>query len=241
MPESVDHEELKSSEAAGSRMLPRIAASLAGVIAFAVAWFWIAGRANWVQGWVFLVSFVVFSSVLALRLARSDPDLVTERSHRAENVEPWDRVVITCYTVLMFALLILSALDSGRCSWSAVPSWVQILSWVPLCVGAGMIWHVMSVNAYLSSWARIQDDRGHVVVRRGLYRHVRHPMYLGIIIVFACVPLVLGSWWSLIPGLAIIGLFVYRTAREDRMLLDGLPGYHEYAAVVRYRLLPRVW
>jgi CRISPR/Cas system CSM-associated protein Csm2 small subunit len=94
---------------------------------------------------------------------------------------------------------------------------------------------------YLSSWARIQEDRGHVVVTEGLYRHVRHPMYLGIILGFIGIPLSLGSWWALIPSLLIATLFVYRTAREDRMLMQGLPGYEEYAQKVRYRLLPGIW
>jgi protein-S-isoprenylcysteine O-methyltransferase Ste14 len=99
----------------------------------------------------------------------------------------------------------------------------------------------MAVNAYLSSWARIQEDRGQVVVTEGLYATVRHPMYLGIAIGFAGIPLALGSWWALIPGLMIVGLFVYRTAREDRMLRQKLPGYEEYAAKVRHRLLPGIW
>jgi protein-S-isoprenylcysteine O-methyltransferase Ste14 len=99
----------------------------------------------------------------------------------------------------------------------------------------------MAVNAYLSSWARIQEDRGQVVVTEGLYGYVRHPMYLGITIGFAGVPLALGSWWALIPGLMIVGVFVYRTAREDRMLRQKLPGYADYAEKVRHRLLPGIW
>jgi protein-S-isoprenylcysteine O-methyltransferase Ste14 len=66
-------------------------------------------------------------------------------------------------------------------------------------------------------------------------------MYLGIILGFIGIPLVLGSWWALIPGSLIATLFVYRTAREDRMLMQGLAGYKEYAQKVRYRLLPGIW
>jgi len=36
-------------------------------------------------------------------------------------------------------------------------------------------------------------------------------------------------------------VLVLRTRMEDEMLLDGLPGYREYAARTRYRLLPGVW
>ena len=89
--------------------------------------------------------------------------------------------------------------------------------------------------------ARIQDDRGQVVVTAGPYRFVRHPMYLGVIVLFLGMPVALGSWWALLPGAAIGLLFVLRTAQEDRVLRDELPGYAEYTGRVRYRLVPGVW
>ena len=96
-------------------------------------------------------------------------------------------------------------------------------------------------NAYLSSWARLQEDRGQVVIQEGAYRRIRHPMYLGIIVGFLGIPLVLSSWWAMIPSVVIVGLFVYRTYREDQMLIVGLAGYAEYTERVRYRLLPGIW
>jgi protein-S-isoprenylcysteine O-methyltransferase Ste14 len=41
--------------------------------------------------------------------------------------------------------------------------------------------------------------------------------------------------------MVMVGLFVYRTYREDLMLVHGLAGYADYAERVRYRLLPWVW
>ena len=78
-------------------------------------------------------------------------------------------------------------------------------------------------------------------MRDGLYGHMRHPMYLGIILLFCGLPLVLGSWYSYVPSMVIVGLFVYRTRREDRMLHEGLAGYADYAQGVRYRLVPGIW
>ena len=241
MSQHLDSEQPKSSESGRLGMMPRVAAGLGGLAAFAVVWFGIAGRATWAQGWTFLGLFVVYTTALVARLMRLDPGLLKERSQRAENVEAWDKVIVRWYTVLLLVLLILAALDSGRFRWSTVPIWVQLVAWIPLCLGGGIIWRVMAVNAYTSSWARIQDDRGQVVVRHGPYRLVRHPMYLGIVIGFTFLSLALGSWWALIPAAPIVGLFVYRTAREDRMLLDGLDGYDEYVEEVQYRLVPGLW
>jgi protein-S-isoprenylcysteine O-methyltransferase Ste14 len=66
-------------------------------------------------------------------------------------------------------------------------------------------------------------------------------MYLGILLAFLGLPLALGSLWALLPSAIIMGLFAYRTYREDHMLQSGLEGYAEYARKVRYRLIPGIW
>ncbi|MCJ7623699.1 MAG: isoprenylcysteine carboxylmethyltransferase family protein, partial [Anaerolineaceae bacterium] len=99
----------------------------------------------------------------------------------------------------------------------------------------------MASNTYLSSYARIQDDRDQIVITMGPYQYIRHPMYAAIIIFFFCITIFLGSWWALIPGSMIVILFIIRTALEDKMLQEELEGYQDYAQRVRYRLLPGVW
>ena len=66
-------------------------------------------------------------------------------------------------------------------------------------------------------------------------------MYLGIIILFLCTPIALGSLWGLLPGGIISILFIIRTAKEDRMLKEELAGYEDYTQKVRHRLLPGLW
>jgi protein-S-isoprenylcysteine O-methyltransferase Ste14 len=219
----------------------RVVLGIVALAAFALLWFCIAGRATWAQGWAFLLAFSIFVGALAWRLARADPDLLEERNREADDVEPWDKTVIRIYSVLLVALLVITALDSGRQGWSAVPVWLQLLGWALLCVAASVVWHVVTVNTYLSSWARIQDERDHTVVSEGLYGYVRHPMYSAIILGFLVMPLALASYWAVIPGALIGGVFVYRTEREDRMLRQDLPGYGDYAVRVRYRLAPGIW
>jgi protein-S-isoprenylcysteine O-methyltransferase Ste14 len=70
---------------------------------------------------------------------------------------------------------------------------------------------------------------------------VRHPAYVGTIVYELAVPVLLASWWALIPsGLNAI-VVVLRTALEDRTLQAELTGYADYARQVRHRLLPGVW
>jgi protein-S-isoprenylcysteine O-methyltransferase Ste14 len=66
-------------------------------------------------------------------------------------------------------------------------------------------------------------------------------MYLGVIVLMMGIPLVLGSYWALVPGGLIGVLFVIRTALEDKFLQSDLAGYKEYSKRVRYRLIPGIW
>jgi protein-S-isoprenylcysteine O-methyltransferase Ste14 len=138
-------------------------------------------------------------------------------------------------------MLVVAALDAGRFRWSEMPLVVQVLGVIGLIPLGLLLFWVTATNSYLSSYARIQQDRGQQVVSTGPYKYVRHPMYAAVIPFIICVALILGSWWALIPGGVIGVLFTIRTVLEDRMLQDELPGYKEYAQRVRYRLLPRVW
>jgi protein-S-isoprenylcysteine O-methyltransferase Ste14 len=100
----------------------------------------------------------------------------------------------------------------------------------------------MLANPFFEKTARIQTDRGHKVIDSGPYRYVRHPGYLGTIVGFIlATPLMLGSWWSVVPAVLATLSVAVRTALEDRMLLQELEGYKAYAKRVRYRLIPLFW
>lgn len=221
--------------------LLQVLKGILGLLLFAAVWFAIAGRLTWWQGWAVVLTFGTYVILIYWRLGKQNPELLRERNLPASSAEAWDRVVMAVYTVFLVVLLLVTALDGGRYHWSSIPLGLQAVGWLLLIAAGLMIWHVMTTNPYLSSWARLQPDRGQVVVQEGAYGHIRHPMYLGIIVAFLAMPLVLCSWWAMIPGMLNVGSFVYRTYREDRMLLRRLPGYAEYVERVRYRLLPKIW
>ncbi len=97
------------------------------------------------------------------------------------------------------------------------------------------------VNDYFSSVARIQLDRGQTVCKKGPYRFVRHPGYVGGILYGLATPLVLGSIWALIPQTIAVLLLIWRTGKEDQMLRDELSGYLDYCQETTSRLVPSVW
>jgi protein-S-isoprenylcysteine O-methyltransferase Ste14 len=53
--------------------------------------------------------------------------------------------------------------------------------------------------------------------------------------------LLLGSWWGVVLSPLFAVLFAICSRIEERALLAGLPDYADYAARVRYRLVPGLW
>ena len=143
---------------------------------------------------------------------------------------------------LMVGQYVLASLDV-RMGWSApLPPIVQNIGLVVAVLAYdGLLGAAMVSNALFAATVRIQPERGHTVASGGPYRLVRHPGYLGTILLHLGVPFMLNSLWALIPGVLVALVMVIRTSKEDKTLLASLPGYAAYAARVRYRLLPGVW
>jgi protein-S-isoprenylcysteine O-methyltransferase Ste14 len=212
-----------------------------GIVLMGVILFVSAGRLDWPQAWIFLAFDVLTVLLIGTWMVRRDINLMNERGKIGKDIRGWDKVVVTLITVLYLALFVVAGLDGGRFHWSSVPPALQIVAFVGFIPAMALPWWAMSVNTYLSTIVRVQTERGHHVVTAGPYRYVRHPMYVGTILFGLCIPLFLGSWYALLPG-ALMGIgYVIRTALEDRTLQAELPGYADYAAQVRYRLLPGVW
>jgi len=225
---------------------PKLAVRVAirGLFAMLVLYgtlFGVAGRLNWSGAWLLTILFLVVFGSMASWGLRKAPELLEERMQPGDNVKWWDKVILAIYGILFLTTLVVAGLDAGRFRHSAMPLAIQIVSAAVFLTLALLFWGTMSANAYLSSRARIQSDRNQQVATGGPYRYVRHPMYVGIILLMPCIALILGSSWAMVPAVLVAPLFVLRTALEDRMLQDELAGYREYANRVRYRLLPGVW
>jgi len=150
-------------------------------------------------------------------------------------------VLTSLTTFPILALLIVAGLDE-RFGWSPeLAVAIHLIGLAFIALGQGLFSWAMTSNLFFSTAVRIQMDRGQTVVSGGPYRYLRHPGYVGMIVSLFATALVFGSLWALIPaGLAAV-LFVVRTALEDKVLLEELDGYQDYARQVRYRLLPGVW
>ena len=200
-----------------------------------------AGTLNWPEAWLFLLLYFAVVTGVMIWMKKNAPGLLKERMSPKKDAKSWDKKIITAYTLLVMALMIVPGLDAVRFRWSEVPLIVKVLGFIGYIPAMGFALWAMKENAYLSDVVRIQVDRGHTVCNTGPYRYVRHPMYVGVILIIFCLPFSLGSFYALIPAFIIVVLFILRTSLEDKTLQQELPGYKEYAQKVRYRLLPGVW
>jgi len=218
----------------------RIIQVLGSLLLFGVILFGTAGRLDWWEAWVFLAIYLAGVLANGLWSIRHNPDVINERGRIGANAKSWDKVIGIFYMIFLIGMYVVAGLDQ-RFAWSMAPLWVKILGGIGFAASMALTFWVMTANTFLSTFVRIQDDRGHTTVTGGPYRFVRHPMYVGILFMSWGMPLLLGSWWALIPGVLNILLFFIRTSLEDRTLQAELPGYKAYVEKVHYRLIPGVW
>ena len=167
-------------------LLKRVVAVFVVILVMDLLLFIPAGRLDWPAAWLLSLLYGVFLLVYAVWGTLKAPDLLKERSQVADNVKIWDKVIMAVYTVLLLATLVLTGLDVGRFQWSHTPVAVQMLGLMGMVLAGGLVFWTILTNAYLGRMVRIQQDRGHQVVTGGPYRYVRHPMYVGIILLFPC-------------------------------------------------------
>jgi protein-S-isoprenylcysteine O-methyltransferase Ste14 len=140
-----------------------------------------------------------------------------------------------------FTWLALMALDAVRFHWSGMPFWLQGAGVILLLASFVLFFLTFRENAYLSPAVRIQTERGQVVVSTGPYLYVRHPMYAAFILYALGTTLLLGSWYGLLPAFVLILMVGWRSVQEESTLREELPGYEEYMATVKYRIIPYLW
>lgn len=215
--------------------------TLITTIIFSAILFLCAGTTHYFQGWIFLTTNI-FSALMNFWTIRNDVELMTERSKVGQGSKLWDKMILGLSGVTYLISVAIAGLDTGRFHWSPNLYWTIYAIGITLTIAGQIIFlTARRENKYFSSLVRIQTDRGHVVCDTGIYKLVRHPGYLGMIISLLAMPLLTGSFWSYIPiTVAVILLFI-RTYLEDETLKKELSGYVDYSLRSKQRLLPKIW
>lgn len=196
-----------------------------------------AGTMNYGGGILFILLLFVPVFLLGVILFVKAPDLLKSRLNGKET-EKTQKGVVGFSALIFLAGFIVAGLDFRFC-WSTVPKSVVIIATVLFLAAYGIYAEVMRENSYLSRTIEVQENQR--VVDTGLYGIVRHPMYAATILLFLMIPLILGSWWSLLCFIVYPILIAVRIKNEEDVLSEQLEGYNEYKQKVKYKLVPFIW
>ena len=212
-----------------------------GVTLFALLLLVPAGTWRWPAAWVFLGLYFAFAIPVGVWLLRTNPAFLARRLDWTKRApKKWDRFLMAAYIPVYLAVYALAGLDY-RWGWSDVPAGPRVVAFVLVAAFFVLFVFILRENAFLSRVVEVRLEEGHRVVTTGPYAVVRHPMYAGYIVALIATPVALGSLPALLPAALLAVGIVVRTVLEDRTLHAELPGYPEYAAKVRWRLLPHVF
>jgi protein-S-isoprenylcysteine O-methyltransferase Ste14 len=196
-----------------------------------------AGTFNYWQVYVYFIVPVIPMTFALLYFLKNDPQFL-ERRTKTKEKEKTQRIIQIFFSVFFFSVFIVSGLDR-RFGWSNVPVSMVLSSNVVVLLGYLIIFSVFKQNSYASRIVEVVKDQK--VISTGFYSIVRHPMYVGFLIMSVSTPVALGSYWGLIPACVMPMGLILRILNEEFVLKRDLPGYVEYCQKTRYRLIPFVW
>lgn len=223
-----------------SLILPTLRTFLIGAVVLGILLFIPAWTFNYWQAWVFIVVFLVCTNGVGVYLSLNDPALLERRKKVGPGQEQSkaQSIIMLLIIILSAGLLVFCALDH-RFGWSPVPVGFVLLGDVLIALGLYIDVLVLRENTYGGSTIEVVEDQK--VISTGLYGVIRHPMYMGSLVMIAGVPLALGSWFGLVILVISVPVLIWRILDEERLLKKDLPGYTEYTQKVHYRLVPYLW
>ena len=219
--------------------LVKLVASRA-ILAFAAlsAMFFLpAGTLAYWEAWMYIIGLFIPMMFIMFYLVKNDPELLVRRMQMRERETQQKKIVMFSYLYILLVFT-LPGFDQ-RFGWSDVPAAVAIAAEIVVLLGYGLVFLVFRENTYASRIIEVVAEQK--VIQSGPYAIVRHPMYLGVTLMYIFSPLALGSYWAVLPALLVLPILVARIRNEEAVLARDLPGYPAYMQKTRHRLVPGIW
>jgi len=216
------------------KALVRLAAGFVVLVALLLL---AAGTTAYWQAWAFMTLCLMVTTLVLLYLLVNDPELL-QRRMKTKEMDGGQSLIVKLAAVCYVLAFLVPGLDR-RFGWSEVPVVAVLAADLVVLLVYGLFILVLKENRYASRV--IEVEAGQHVVTTGPYAVVRHPMYLGMLVMFLFTPVALGSWWAVVSVLPLIAVVVARIRTEERLLARELEGYREYTQTTKYRLIPCVW
>lgn len=192
------------------------------------------------QAWVYLGVFSVCSFLITVYLVKHDQKLLESRLSAGSTAEKEksQKIIQAFASIFFIGLFVISGLDF-HFQWSRVPLYAVVLANFVVALGFLIIFFVFRESSYTSAIIEVSDEQQ--VISTGPYSIVRHPMYVGGLLLLLFTPIALGSFWALLLFFPLTIVIVLRLLDEEKFLSEHLLGYREYCQKTRYRLIPLIW
>ena len=147
-------------------------------------------------------------------------------------------LIVMAYVVCGIALFVASPLNQSNIA--LLPQWTDWLGIIIALAGLGFrIWSMRVLGKFYTRTLKVSESQS--VVRDGPYRLIRHPGYLGSILIWVGLAASTTNWIILLFVLAVFfGVYAFRIQSEEKMLLSTLPDYAEYRRHT-WKLIPLVY
>jgi protein-S-isoprenylcysteine O-methyltransferase Ste14 len=196
-----------------------------------------AGSFRYWEGWIYSLALFIPMIITMFYLLKKDPELLKRRLRLKEKEEK-QKIIVRLFRLPFILCFLIPGFDY-RFNWSEVPPILVVIGNIMVFLGYLWVFLVFKENSYASRIVEVEKEQK--VISTGPYSVVRHPMYLGIIVMYLFTPLALGSWWALVVFIFLPLVLIFRIFNEEEVLLRDLPGYKEYCQKTRYRLIPYIW
>ena len=195
---------------------------------------------NYWQAWFFLAVLSISVFTITLYLAKNDPNLLERRVKAGSMAEKEknQKIIQFAAQITFILVLVIPAIDH-RFAWSLMPAYFSLFGDFLVVIGLLIVFFVFKENTFTS--AIIEVNTLQKVITTGPYAIVRHPMYIGAIIMLLGVPLALGSFWGELAVILIFLVIILRLLDEETYLEKNLSGYKAYKNKVKCRLVPFIW
>jgi len=204
---------------------------------FGLFFFWPAGSLKYWPAWLYCSIIFIPMIFTLIYFLRHDPTLLENRMKFKEK-EVTQKKIISLSAIIYLIGFLLPGFDY-RYNWSNIPDYIVIIANLFVLLGYLFVFIVFKENSYASRIIEVKKNQK--VISTGPYKIIRHPMYLGVLVMFLATPIALGSYYALIPFLSIPIVLVLRIINEEKVLIKKLKGYKEYKKKTKYRLFPGIW
>lgn len=194
-----------------------------------------AGSTKFWEAWIFWIGFSLITLFITVYFIKRNPEFLSRRTKVKEQATTKKA---PAFLKAYYIGFIIPGIDF-RFQWSHEPIWLVIVSNMIVFAAYIFIFVVFKENSYASTVIQVENEQH--VITTGPYSIVRHPMYLGMVIMSLFMPLALGSYVAIIPMLFIIPTILFRLKSEEEVLLRELRGYKDYCLKTHYRLIPFIW